>query len=322
MKAAVYYEDGGPDVLRYEDVPDPVCDSHGVVIDVKAISIDGGDVLSRAAGVVINKPLIVGYQCAGVVAEVGAEVTTRKVGQRVTCIDFLGSHAERRAVPARSTWLVPNAVSAEQAACVPIPFGTAHDCLFEFGRLQDGEHVLVQGGAGGVGLAAVQLAKRAGAIVYATASSDEKLEHAREYGVDHPINYRERDLVATIKELTSGRGVDLVVDPVGGGVLQQSLACTGHRGRVMSCSNASRGKQLDIRGMSGKNQSLTCVRFGAERCGRGEERVQRLVTELLEDVAFGTLKVAIDKCFSLSEAAAAYAYIESCSPVGRTLLIP
>ena len=163
MKAAVYYETGAPDVLKYEDVPNPACHPNGVLIDVKAVSIEGGDTLNRAGGPMTSTPHIVGYQCAGVIREVGPNVTDRKVGQAVVTTMASGSHAAMASVPAAGTWVVPDGLDIQQAACVPVPFGTADDCLFEFGHLKSGETVLIQAGASGVGLAAIQLAKRAGA---------------------------------------------------------------------------------------------------------------------------------------------------------------
>ncbi|HTO58575.1 MAG TPA: zinc-binding alcohol dehydrogenase family protein, partial [Pseudomonadales bacterium] len=189
MKAAVYYENGGPQVFRYEDVPDPECADAGIVIDVEAVSIEGGDVLNRAGGALAARPHVVGYQAAGTVREVGRDAKLFKVGDRVVTVAPFGSHAARRAVPEVTAWHVPAKLDIALAACVPIPFGTADECLFEFGRLRAGESVLIQGGAGGVGLAAIQLAKRAGARVFATASSDEKLDRLRDFGLDHGINY-------------------------------------------------------------------------------------------------------------------------------------
>ncbi|HXK34617.1 MAG TPA: zinc-binding dehydrogenase, partial [Dehalococcoidia bacterium] len=205
MKAAVYYETGAPEVLRYEELPDPPLHPKGVLIDVKAISIEGGDVGNRAGGEMPAKPHIVGYQCAGVVREAGADVADRKPGDRVVAIMPHGSHASVVSVASRQTWLIPDSLGIEEAATVPVPFGTADDCLFEFGHLRDGETVLVQAGASGVGLAAVQLAKRAGATVIATAGSDEKLERLRAFGMDHGINYRSQDFVAEVRRLTAGR---------------------------------------------------------------------------------------------------------------------
>lgn len=319
MKAAVYYETGGPEVLRYEDVPDPVCPTDGLVVGVEAISIEGGDVLNRAGGALTARPHIVGYQCAGTILEVGAHVTDRAPGQRVVVFTPSGSHAARVAVPARASWLVPEGMDIEAAACVPVAFGTADDCLFEFGRLQPGETVLVQGGAGGVGLAAIQLAKQAGATVYATASSDEKLERLKAYGLDHGINYRDQDLVQAVREQTGGRGVDLVVDPVGATVAQ-SLACLAYRGRAVIVGNAGRGDtQVDARALMRGNQSLTGVYLGAEM---GTERVRAMIDRHLKAAATGQLQVVIDRRFPLSEAAAAHAYIESRQAVGRVVLAP
>ena len=322
MKAAVYYEAGPPSVFRYEDVPDPACHPSGVLIDVKAVSIEGGDVLNRAGGALASKPHIVGYQCAGVLREVGASVTDRAVGQRVVAAMGWGSHAEIASVPASSTWLVPDGLDLEPAACVPVPFGTADDCLFEFGHLKAGETVLIQAGAGGVGLAAVQLAKRAGATVLATASSDEKLERLKEFGLDHGINYKATDFVAAAREITGGHGVDLVVDSVGGKTLQGSLECLGYRGRAISVGHAGRDETPpDTRLLSALNRSLTGVSLAAEIMVQ-PERVRDMIAGHLRDIAGGSLKVVIDRTYPLSEAAAAHAHIESRQAFGRVVLIP
>src|SRR3970040_1942009 len=163
MKAAVYYETGAPDVFRYEDVPAPQCRAGGVLIEVKAISIEGGDVLNRAGGEMPSRPHIVGYQCAGVIREVGENVSDRAAGQAVVAVMPSGSHAELVSVAAMQTWPLPGGMDLRAAACVPIAFGTADECLFEFGGLAAGKTVLIQAGAGGGGLAATPPAKREGA---------------------------------------------------------------------------------------------------------------------------------------------------------------
>jgi len=322
MKAAVYYETGGPEVLRYEDVPDPICHPRGVVIDMVAIGIEGGDAGNRARGVMPARPHIVGYNCAGVVREVGAEVSDRRTGDRVTALMPHGSHAERVGVPAAQTWLVPDGLSLEHAACVPVAWGTAHDCLFEFGRLAAGETVLVQAGGGGVGLACVQLAKRAGATVFATAGSPAKLERLRGFGVDHGIAYRDVDFVEAVREKTQGRGVDLVVDPVGGDTLQRSLLCLAYRGRAITVGNSSRGDlRIDPAPLSAGNRTLTGVFLGAEAFFQAA-RVRAMLDGLLRDLAKGELRVVVDRTFPLAEAAAAHAYVEGRSAFGRVVLVP
>jgi NADPH2:quinone reductase len=321
MKAAVYYETGKPDVLRYEDRPDPACGPGSVLVDVKAISIEGGDVLNRAGGEMPSKPHIVGYQCAGVIREVGASVTDRSRAQAVVTVMPFGSHASLVSVAAMQTWLIPEGLEMQTAACIPIPFGTANECLFEFGRLKAGESVLIQAGAGGVGLAAIQLAKRAGATVLSTAGSDEKLERLKEFGLDHGINYREGDWVARARQL-SGGGVNLVVDSVGT-TLEGSIAATGYKGRIVVVGNAGRAENrgVDPAKLSEMNRSLTGVFFGGALMFE-PQRGRPLVEGLIKDVASGALRVVIDRTYPLSEAAVAHAYIESRAAFGRVVLVP
>lgn len=320
MKAAVYYENGPPSVFKYEDVADPACHADGIVIKVEAVSIEGGDTLNRGGGALATRPHIVGYQAAGTIVEVGGNVKHLKPGQKVTTVNAFGSHAELRAVPARNAWIVPANLDIKLAAAIPVPFGTADDCLFEFGRLKSGETVLVQAGAGAVGLAAIQLAKRAGATVIATASSDERLGKLKAFGMDHGINYKTQDLVAEVKRLTDNKGVNLVVDPVGGSTLQKSILSLAYRGRVSLVGQAGREPtKVDVSSMMGGNQSLSGVFLGAEIfTDRVHDNIQRHV----DDAAKGALKVLIDKTFPLKDAAAAHEYIESRKAVGRVLLIP
>ena len=320
MKAAVYYETGRPDVFRYEDVPDPACPPGGVLIDVEAISIEGGDTLNRFGGPMTSTPHIVGYQCAGTITEVGERVANRLVGQRVVATMPSGSHAEVAAASAATTWVIPEGADAVAAACVPVAFGTADDCLFEFGHLQPGETVLIQAGAGGVGLAAIQLAKRAGATVIATASSDDRLGRLHEFGMDHGINYSGRGWVDAVRQLTNGKGVDLVVDSVGGRVLAGSLRSLRYRGRAITVGRAGRDPQpLDVSMLAAGNQSLTGVYLGAEIT---TERAQQMISRLVDEVARGDLRVLVDRTFPLAEAAAAHEYIESRQAVGRVVLVP
>jgi NADPH2:quinone reductase len=321
MKAAVYYENGPPDVFRYEDVPDPECHRKGIVIRVEAVSIEGGDTLNRFRGALVTKPHIVGYQAAGEVVQVGEEVDNFKVGDKVVTTGGFGSHAELRAVPARTAWRIPDGMDVRQAAVIPVPFGTADDCLFEFGRMKKGEIVLVQAGASGVGVAAIQLAARAGAaMVLATASSDERLERLKPLGLTHGINYREKDVATEVARLTDKHMADVIVDSVGGPTLQSSINSLAYRGRVSMVGQAGREPmKVDVGSMMGGNRTLSGVFLGAEIT---TDRVHDNIQKLIEDVARGDLKVLIDREYPLSEAAEAHRYIESRQAVGRVLLIP
>ena len=322
MKAAVFYKTGGPEVFQYEDVPDPAVRSGGLLIDVAAVGIQGGDLLHRQGGVLATEPHVVGYQASGVVREVGEGDTEFAVGQPVVATMGYGSHAELVSVPARAAWAVPEGLSLEEAAGVPIEFGTADDCLFEFGKLQSGETVLVQAGAGGVGLAAIQLAKAAGATVLATASSDDRLERLHEYGMDQGINYANADVPTEVNRITGGKGVDLVVDSVGGKTLEGSIAALVYRGRVSWVGQAGRDdKPPQVWPLMQKNASMTGVFLGAEMM-MNNERCHTMIERLLGRAASGELKVAIDRTFPLADAAEAHRYIESRRAFGRVLLIP
>jgi NADPH2:quinone reductase len=319
MKAAVYDRNGGPEVLRYAEVAEPECPANGVVIKVEAVSIEGGDTFARAHSPVARPPHIVGYQAAGEVVEVGAR-SALTVGQKVVTTGIDGSHAEYRAAWDATTWPVPEGLGIEEASTVPIPFGTADNCLFAYGHVTEGDTVLIQAGASGVGVAAIQLAKRAGCRVLTTASSDERLAAIEHLGVDHGINYRDHDTVKEVKRITGGKGVDLVLDGNGGATLQASIACLGWKGRVTLIGYAGRDfSKVDVSGLIAGNRSLIGLALAMEMT---TERVRTRVAELLDEVARGELQVVIDRRFPLSEAAAAHAHIESRQAVGRVLLIP
>ena len=322
MRAAVYDEPGGPDVFRYDEVPDPVLRAGTVLVRIEAIGVQGGDLLHRQSAVPTTRPHIVGYQAAGVIEAVGDGLSTPQVGQRVVATMNSGSHAELAVVPAAVVWVVPDGMAAEVAACIPIEFGTADDCLFEFGHLRAGETVLVQAGAGGVGLAAIQLAKAAGATVIATASSDDRLERLRDFGMDHGVNYGRDDVVAAVLELTNRRGADLVVDPVGGRTLDASIGALAYRGRVSWVGMAGRDPHRgDLWPLMERNASLTGVYLGAEM-NRNGTRTHVMIERLIDRVAAGELRGVIDRSFPLSAAAEAHRYIESRRAFGRVVLTP
>ena len=322
MKAAVIYENGGPEVLRYEDVPDPDCPDGFVVVDAEAISIEGGDLLHRAGSKLPAVPHVVGYLSAGTISEVGAGVEGRAVGDRVVALNAAGSHAARRAVPAATTWPISDGLDTARAACVPVAFGTAYECLFTAGGLTEGNTVLVHAGAGGVGMAAIQLAKRAGATVISTASSDEKLERLKALGLDHGINYATDSFVERTNELTEGRGVDVVVDSIGGQNLVDSVAVLAYRGTLVSVGIAGRsGSALEARSLWARNNTLRGVLLAAAILPE-YARIHPMISDMLERVATGNLRVEIDRTFPLAEAAAAHAYIESRKAFGRVVMTP
>jgi NADPH:quinone reductase len=322
VKAAVIHENGGPEVLRYEELPDPDCPDGCVVIDTEAISIEGGDLLARASSPPPSVPHVVGYLAAGTIVEIGAGVEDRAVGDRVVTLNMAGSHASKRAVPAISTWPIPDGLDAAPAACVPVAFGTAEECLFTAANLESGQAVLIQAGAGGVGMAAIQLAKQAGATVIATASNDEKLERLREYGLDHGINYATENFTGRARELTEGRGVDVILDSVGGQTLVDGIGALAYRGTLVSVGVAGRaGSKIEAMALWAQNNTLRGVYLGGAMMAE-YPRVHAMIAGLLERVGRGELRVEIDRTFPLAEAAAAHAYIESRQAFGRVVMTP
>jgi NADPH:quinone reductase len=322
VKAAVYDRTGGPEVLRYEEVPEPEVRRGGLLLEVKAIGIQGGDLINRREGQLVGSPHIVGYQASGVVREVGEGVDGFAAGQRVVAMMMHGSHAELASVAARKTWPIPDSLSFEDASAVPVEFGTADDCLFEFGHLRPGETVLVQAGSGGVGVAAIQLAKAAGATVLSTSVADGRLERLYDYGLDHGIDYTTQDVPAEVMRLTDGRGADLVVDPIGGRTLEGSIASTAYRGRISWMGNAGGATQApNIWPLMEKNGTVTTVFFAMEQ-SRQPERTYDVVARAIDRLGRGELRAVVDRVFPLSDAADAHRYVEAGTAFGRVVMVP
>lgn len=319
MKAAVYDAPGAPDVLRYIDLADPLCPTDGVLIKVESISIEGGDLINRASSPPPGPEKVVGYAAAGEVVAVGAGVHNRFIGQKVASFDLHGSHASLRAVKATRTWIVPDGLSMDAAAALPISFGTAYHCLFSRGHLTRGETVFVQGGAGGLGVAIIQLASRHGAKVIASVSGAERAERLKDLGLTHAVDHRRVNVDDTVMRLTENTGVDLAIDPVGS-TLQSTLSILRPHGRLVFVGNAGGSSlDLDLWPALQANQTLFGVFMGTEL---EKPDVHASVTQMLERAAAGEIKVLVDRTFSLAAAAAAHAYAESNAVLGRVILRP
>lgn len=321
MRAVTYIRHGGPEVLTVEDVPLPACHRKGILIEVEAISVEGGDLLDRSGNFVPlgPPPNILGRQAAGRVIEVGAEVSGIAVGQRVVAVRPNGSHAEYFAAPAKTAWLIPDELDSVHAAAIPIAFGTAHDALTYYAGLVGGETVLIQGGTGGVALAAIQLARLLGArLIVATGSSDSRLAQLTPFGLDVGINYRTTDVVSKAMELTEGKGFDIVLDMVGGDTMQSSLLSLGRGGRLVAVGQASRAPlQVDLANVYNKG-----LRVSGLKLDIASDRLRAAIDWLLQACATGRLKPVIDRSFALDEAAAAHAHVESRNAFGRVILLP
>lgn len=340
MKAIVFSEHGGPEVLRYTEVPEPKLGHGEVLVRVRACALNHLDLWVRKGlpGVQIPLPHIPGSDVSGEVARVGEGVTRVKVGQKVvlapgvscnTCDDCLagrdnqcrrytilgylidGGCAEYVRVPEVNALFLPERLSFEEAAAVPLVFLTAWHMLVTRARLQPAEDVLVLGAGSGVGSAAVQIAKFHGARVFATAGSDPKLKKAQELGADELINHAKQDIAEEVRKRTNKRGVDVVFEHVGQATWEKSLASLAAGGRLVTCGATTGGEaKIDIR-------RLFYLRWSLLGSFMGERR--ELLT-ILRLVSRGVLKPVVDKVFPLAEAAQAHDYLERREQFGKVVL--
>lgn len=320
MKAAVYYENGPPSVLRYEDVPDPAPGPGEILVATEVITLEGGDAIARRLRPPADAPHVPGYQSGGRVVALGEGASRFKVGDRVVTFSPEGSHAALRVVSQERAWPVPDGLDMQTAASIPVVFGTADDALFEFGELKAGETVLITGATGGVGVAAVQLARAAGATVIALGTGEERLARLTALGAHHVIDYRKEDLVKAVKALTDGRGADVVVEMVGGQIFEAAVNAAAYRGRIVFVGFASGGAStVDAARLLFDCKSVRGMMFGREM---HTERAHELIDRHMVAAAEGRLQIPIDRVFSLSEAAAAHEYLETGHPFGRVLMTP
>lgn len=343
MRAVVFHEHGGPDVLRLEERPRPKPRADEVLIEVKACALNHLDVWVRKGipGMSFELPHILGNDIAGVVAETGELVENVEAGDRVLlapgvscghCAQCLagddnlcpeynilghgphGGYAEYVVAPARNAHPIPLGLSFEQAAAIPLTFLTAWHMLVGRARIKAGETALVLAAGSGVGSAAIQVAKLHGARVIATASTEEKLRKARELGADDTVNYVESaDFHKVVKRLTSGRGAEVVVEHVGAATWEKSMASLARNGRLVTCgATTGYDVRVDVRHLFYKHLALL-----GSFMGRHDELV-----ELLQFFETGRLKPVVDRVLPLERAAEAHRLMEDREQFGKLVLTP
>jgi NADPH:quinone reductase-like Zn-dependent oxidoreductase len=341
MRAVVFDRHGGPEVLESRTIPDPVCGADECVVEVRACGINHLDLwVRRGLGLDIAMPHVLGSDIAGVIAEVGANVRGLAAGERTLVLPTLscgrcdacaagddhlcreydvlgrrrnGGYAERVSVPVRNCLPYPERLSFEQAAAVPLVFLTAWHMLVGRAALRAGETVLVIGAGSGVGSAAIQIAKRLGARVIATAGSPEKRERATALGADETIDHGAEDVGARARALTGRRGVDVVFEHVGGRVFEQGVAALARNGRLVTCGATAGSKvTLDVNLLFGRHLALL-----GSWMGRRDELI-----EVLKWVADGRLVPVVDRVVPLADAAEAHRRIEAREHFGKIVLAP
>src|SRR5215467_1621644 len=233
MRQIVTTGTGDIDVLKVQEKPDPAPGSDEVVIRVRAAGLNFADILARQGLYPDSppKPCVMGYEVSGVVESAGKDVNSSFIGKSVVALTRFGGQSELIAVKATQMFEKPETLTFEQAAAIPVNYLTAYALLVVMGSLHAGESALIHNAGGGVGLAALDIAKKVGAITYGTASSS-KHKFLTERGLDHPIDYRSTDWLPVLRDLTNGRGVDLVIDPIGGKHWKKSYEALRHTGRL------------------------------------------------------------------------------------------
>ena len=328
MRAVTVPEPGGPEVLVWAEVPDPVCGPGEVVVDVAATAVNRADLLQRQGFYSPPKGAseILGLECSGVISEVGEGVTGWSVGDEVCALLSGGGYAERVAVPAVQLLPRPAGVELATAAALPEVTCTVWSNVFLLARLRRGESFLVHGGSSGIGTMAIQLAARAGARVFTTAGTAAKLDVCRELGADVGINYRDEDFVERVKAETDGRGVDVVLDNMGGKYLARNVDALAIDGRLMIIGMQGGTKaELDIAKLLGKRASVHATTLRSRPAtgpGGKADIVAAVRHDVWPDVERGVVRPIVDRRLPMSRAAEAHAVLEASEHIGKVLLLP
>ncbi len=321
MKAVAVHEFGEEDALSYEDVPIPEAGAGEVLIKVAAAAVNQSDLFIRRQG---NShigpedlPVIIGREVSGAVAALGVGVTDFRVGQRVVAIPGMGGYAEYTAARVSDVRPLPDAVDFVVGAAVPWVSLTAWFALTVGGHLKAGETVLIQSGGSGVGVAAIQFAKRLGTRVLTTTSTQEKCDRALALGAAAAINYVQSDFVAETLAATNGRGVDVVLETVGGDVYYKSLEVLAPGGRLVSIGRSG-GPFPDPEPVP--PPGTTAGRFSVSAHMEEHPESVAFLDEIFRWVAAGELKVFVDRVFPLPEAGLAHRYISDRRNFGKVIL--
>ncbi|MHB8419917.1 MAG: synaptic vesicle VAT-1 family membrane protein [Myxococcales bacterium] len=339
MKAIVIPRHGDSSVLEVRDLPDPVPGAGELRIAVRAAGLNFAEVSARQGLYpdAPKPPCVVGYEVAGTVDALGEGVTGFAVGDRVWALCRFGGHASLACTASALVRRMPASLSFEEAAAIPVVYATAALLVSDYGRVRENERVLIHMAAGGVGLAAIQLVRRVpGVTIFGTASAG-KHAFLREQGVQHPIDYRTQDFEAEVSRLTAGRGVHLILDPMGGRNWRRNYRLLAPLGRLMvyGVSNVAKpGKRSLLLALSqiaqqpafrpmrlmGENRAVMGLNLG-HLFGEGEV-IQRGLDTLVRLIDEGVIRPHVDQVFPFSKAAEAHGRIESRANVGKVVLVP
>ncbi|MCZ2835920.1 NAD(P)H-quinone oxidoreductase [Modestobacter sp. VKM Ac-2985] len=328
MRAVTISSPGGPEVLGWGEVADPVCGPGEVLVDVAATAVNRADTLQRQGHYPAppGASEVLGLECSGVISEVGAEVTGWSVGDEVCALLSGGGYAERVAVPAGQLLPRPAGVELATAAALPEVVCTVWSNVFMLAGLRAGDVFLVHGGSSGIGTMAIQLAARAGARVATTAGSAEKLAFCRELGADILVDHREQDFVEVVREATDGHGADVVLDIIGAKYLARNLDLLATGGRLVGIGMQGGTKaEIDLGKLMRKRGSVHATTLRSRPAtgpGGKAEIVAAVRHDVWPDVERGVVRPIVDRRLPMSRAGEAHALLESSAHIGKVLLLP
>ena len=323
MRYIAAREPGPPGVLALAEGPVPRPQAGEVLIEVSYAGVNRPDCLQRAGAYPppADASPVIGLEVAGTVAACGEGVSAWKVGDAVCALTPGGGYAEYCTTPAAFCLPIPEPLTELEAASLPENCYTVWNNVFDRGALKAGETLLIHGGSSGIGLTAIQLAKRFGATDITTVGSDDKAAFCRGIGADHAINYRTQDFVAEVARITGKRGVDLVLDMVGGDYIAKNLKCLANDGRLVFIGFMQGGRaEVDWRHIMVKRLTITGSTLRASPTARKAEIAQALRAKVWPLFARGEVKPVIHRVFPLAEAAAAHALMESSAHIGKIML--
>jgi putative PIG3 family NAD(P)H quinone oxidoreductase len=323
MHAVVITEPGGPEVLRWTEVPDPVPGPGEVLVDVTASAVNRADMMQREGAYPPPKgaPAYPGLECSGTVAALGEGVTGWRPGDQVCALLAGGGYAEKVAVPAGQLLPGPNAISLVEAAALPETVCTVYANVFLGARLQRGETLLVHGGGSGIGTTAIQLGKQAGAIVAVTAGSQEKLDACKQLGADMLINYREDDFAERLLELTGGHGADVILDIIGAGYLAKNLAALAQDGRIANIGlQQGRRAELDFGLLMAKRGTIMSTTLRARPAEQKAGIVAAVRDSVWPLVETGALRPVIYQELPMAQADEAHRIMTASTHTGKIVL--
>jgi putative PIG3 family NAD(P)H quinone oxidoreductase len=323
MHAVVITEPGGPEVLQWTEVPDPVPGPGEVLVDVTASAVNRADMMQRQGHYPPPKgaPAYPGLECSGTIAALGAGVTGWRPGDQVCALLAGGGYAEKVAVPAGQLLPRPNAISLVEAAALPETVCTVYSNVFLGARLQRGETLLVHGGGSGIGTTAIQLGKQAGAIVAVTAGSQEKLDACKQLGADMLINYREDDFAERLLELTDGHGADVILDIIGAGYLAKNLAALAQDGRIANIGlQQGRRAELDFGLLMAKRGTIMSTTLRARPAEQKASVVAAVRESVWPLVDTGVLRPVIYQELPMARADEAHRIMTASTHTGKIVL--